>query len=158
MAEAFFNLAIKGYPRLSRCFHASSAGVMAINGDTASLESIQTLKKDWGIDISYHLSKLIGCKDIKEAYLVLTMTRKHKDALIRLFPNLESKIYTLKEYAEGNNIKNYFSKDITNNYDFSLDILDPYGMPLQVYKQCASEIKNAIDKVTERLALNENKS
>jgi len=151
MAEGFFNAAVKEEPLLSKHFTASSAGVMAINGDSASPNSIQSLRDDWGIDISSHQAKLIEHDDIRDAYLVLTMTRKHKDAIIRLFPKVKSKIYTLKEYAERKNIKEYFGKNIADDYDFTLDVLDPYGMTIQIYKQCACDIKIAIDKILERL-------
>ncbi len=151
MAEGFFNSAVANDPLLSKHFTASSAGVMAISGDFATPNSVQSLKDDWGIDIGCHRAKLIEYEDIKDAYLVLTMTRKHKDAIIRLFPSVKSKIYTLQEYAERKNTKDYFGKDIADNYDFTLDVIDPYGMPIQVYRQCARDIKEAVDKIVERL-------
>jgi protein-tyrosine phosphatase len=158
MAEGFLNSVIMEDPILSKHFSASSAGIMAINGDSASPNSVQLLKDNWGIDIGSHQAKLIEYEDIKDAYLVLTMTRKHKDALIRLFPHMKSKLYTLKEYAEGKNTKDYFGKDIADNYDFTLDILDPYGMPIQIYRQCARDIKEAIDKIVEKLKQEGDKS
>lgn len=151
MAEGFFNEAVKNDPLLSKHFTASSAGIMAINGNSASPNSIQSLKEDWGIDISSHKARLIKYEDIKNAYLVLTMTRNHKDAITRLFPDIKPRVYTLKEYAEGKNTKEYFGKDIADDYDFTLDILDPYGMSIQVYRQCAGDIKEAIDKLIQRL-------
>lgn len=158
MAEGFFNSAVSKDPLLSKYFIASSAGVMAIDGDSASSNSVISLKDDWDIDIGSHQAKLIKYEDIKDAYLVLTMTRKHKDAIIRLFPSIKPKIYTLKEYAEGKDSKDYSGKDITNNYDFTLDILDPYGMSIQVYKQCAQDIKEAVDKLLCRLKQELNES
>ena len=65
------------------------------------------------------------------------MTRKHKDALIRLFPNMKSKIYTLKEYAEGKNTKDYFGKDIADNYDFTLIFLILWNAHTDLQAMCA---------------------
>ena len=151
MAEGFFCKAIESDPLLSKHFSAFSAGVMAINGNPASTNSVQVLKEEWGIDISAHKARLIKYEDIKNAHLVLTMTRNHKDAITRLFPDTKSKVFTLKEYAQGKNNNECFGNDIADDYDFSLDIIDPYGMPIQVYRQCAMDIKEAVDNLIRRL-------
>lgn len=145
MAEGFFRKAIENNPLLSKHFSVFSAGVMAINGNPASANSVQVLKEEWGIDISNHKARLIRYEDIKSAYLVLTMTRNHKDAILRLFPDMKSKVFTLKEYAQWKDNNECFGNDIADDYNFSLDIIDPYGMPVQIYRECAMDIKKAID-------------
>lgn len=155
MAEGFFSKALEDHPILAKHFEAFSAGLMAINGNPASANSIQVLKEEWGIDISNHKARLIKYEDIRDAYLVLTMTRNHKDAIIRMFPDTKSKVFTLKEYARGKDNDECPGKclgnGIADDYDFSLDILDPYGMPLQTYKECAMDVKKAIDGLLRRL-------
>lgn len=52
-----------------------------------------------GIDISGHQSKMIDEKDAEEASLILTMTGRHKENVIKLFPDLEPYTFTLTEYV-----------------------------------------------------------
>jgi len=146
MAEALFNTLVAKDPLLSGKFISSSAGIMAIDGEPASNNSVQALKEDWGIDISLHRTKQLKVEDIEDAYLVLTMTRSHKEAIISLFPEAKYKTFTLKEYANGEASNNY-----NYTFDYTLDIPDPYSMSLHVYKQCASDIKIAIDNLIARL-------
>ena len=144
MAEGFFNIAIKENPLLSESFTSFSAGIMAMDGDNASNNAILALKEEWNIDISLHKAKAIRYEYIKKSYLILTMTKAHKDAVLQLFPEMKSKVYTLKEYATsllkessleesdkfygtldnmGQNdfLKNY-SFDF--NYDFAFDMVN----------------------------------
>lgn len=115
----------------------SSAGISAIEGDKASKNAVCVLN-EIGIDISSHRSKQVTQKMLDEVDIVLTMTRQHKDILLRSFKDLEDKIYTLKE----------FSKDSVSN-DELMDILDPYGGNYDIYKASSKEIKTAILKALE---------
>ena len=219
MAEAFFLEAIKNDPVLAKHFTVSSAGLAAIDGAPPSMNSIQVLKEDWGIDVTNHKAKLINYEDIKSAYLILTMTSSQKYAIIRLFPETKTKVFTLKEYAQkeaghvnnnklnepfdndSENVLNFglsynnewdcdmdfdsalgsdcdlkcnleydFEYDAEDNFclysnkenyiknkeakadiEFDMDIIDPYGMPISVYRQCSEEIRLAIDNLIERL-------
>jgi protein-tyrosine phosphatase len=135
MAEAFFNSVIKEDCKLAGRFSASSAGIAAINGMPASENSIYVMKEHWGIHLDLHRSRSVTVEDIDNAFLILTMTRHHKDALIRAFPHYRSKIHTLKEYVtEGK----------------GTDITDPFGMSEDVYRKCAAEIKAAVDMLAEK--------
>jgi len=178
MAEGFFNAAVRQDPKLSEAYKAFSAGIMVMDGESASNNAILALKEGWGIDISSHKVKALKYEYIKDADLILTMTKAHKDAALHLFPGMDKKIFTLKEYAaklaakdqnknassektksfDGN--KQFFGKEEPSkgykfdfNYDLTFDIPDPYGKPLDFYKYCAQEIKNAIDIIIENLKL-----
>jgi protein-tyrosine phosphatase len=140
MAEGFFNSSVQKVEGSKSQFTASSAGISAFDGDCASTYALKVLK-DWNIDIGYHRSKRITQVDVDDALIILTMTGEHKRALVRDFPSVISKTYTLKEYA-------YESKGINN---FQADICDPYGGSEEVYRRCAIEIKEAVDKLMERL-------
>ncbi|HOJ10055.1 MAG TPA: low molecular weight protein arginine phosphatase [Clostridiales bacterium] len=159
MAEGFFNDAVGKDSALAESFISFSAGIMAMDGDNASNNAIQAMREGWGIDISFHKAKSIRYEYIKNAYLILTMTQAHKDAILQLFPEINSKVYTLKEYAaetidserqKDQLFKNY---NFDFNYDFNIDIPDPYGKPLELYKYCAHDIKKAVDLTIERLKL-----
>jgi len=180
MAEGFFNAAVRQDPKLSDAYRAFSAGIMAMDGDSASNNAIMALKEGWGIDISSHKVKTLKYEYIKDADLILTMTKAHKDAALHLFPGMDKKIFTLKEYAANlaaqnlSKCKNNSSEkteDYDENlqfydknqpfkkykfdykYDLEFDIPDPYGKPLDFYKYCAQEIKNAIDTIIENIKL-----
>ncbi len=141
MAEGIFNSAVQKEGESMKRFIADSAGISAFEGVCAS-EYASKVLRDWNIDIGYHKSKRITREDIDNAFLILTMTRDHKRALISSFPGAQNRIYTLKEYA-------YESSNGINS--FSLDICDPYGGSEDVYRKCAIDIKDAVDILIKRL-------
>jgi len=146
MAEGFFNSAASSDKYIGNQYTAASAGLAAFDGDPASADSINILKSIWDIDISTHCSRHISEDDTGSAHLILTMTRNHKNAILELFPDAGFKVYTLKEFVNDKK-KNSDSEA----YNFTLDIADPYGMPVTVYRKCAEEIKEAVDKLASKL-------
>ncbi len=146
MAEGLFNSAVSADNMLAGKFSGSSAGLAAFEGDTASSFAVRVLSDEWGIDISSHKARNVSREDISKADLVLTMTQNHRRVLVEAYPEAADKIFTLKEFVLD------FSQEADSVCSpHSLDILDPYGMPLYVYKECAREIKNAVDKLIEKL-------
>ena len=147
MAEAFMKAALDSDSELSNKYTASSAGISVFDGDTASPQAIEVMKDLWGIDLSSHRSKTLTEADINEYHLILTMTRSHKGFLVSMYPKAKDKIFTLKEFALD--IDN--SNSSGSEYNYSLDITDPYGKSVQVYKRSAEEIKYIIDKLLKKL-------
>lgn len=145
MAEGIFRAfsqqesTLKGMP-------VSSRGIQAFEGDSASDHSIAALKKLWDIDISIHRAKLLRSGDVRDASLILTMTRQHRDFLKSRHPDKNSAIFTLKEYAYPN-----LTKDSS-----ALDITDPFGMPYQSYETCAKEIFDSVQEVVKKLTFTDN--
>lgn len=141
MAEGIFravsgkNEGVSGYTAISR-------GIYAFDGDSASEHSIKALKTLWDIDISLHKAKLLNPTDVSEADLLLTMTRGHRDTLRAKYPDKQSSIFTLKEYA-------YPELNPNSN---AMDIMDPFGMPYPVYESCAKEIFECIKIIFDRLS------
>ena len=111
-----------------------SAGVFAMPGSPASRNAIEVLKED-NIDLSNHKSTVLTQYEIDEADLILTMTRSHKDLVLQMAPYAEDKIYMLNEYA----------------LDEIIDINDPYGGDVFIYRKSAEEIRSALLKVFEKL-------
>jgi protein-tyrosine phosphatase len=139
MAEGVLKQEIARDSRLSQEYSVSSAGVAAFDGDSASMESIEALKQEYDIDISSHRSRRLTIYEIEEAYLILTMSKSHRDAIIKALPEAREKVFTLKEYLTlGMN-------------EHGMDIDDPYGMPVEIYRKCAREIKDAINRLLEKL-------
>lgn len=69
--------------------------------------------------------------------LILCVAEKHKKTLIRMYPKLKNKIYTLKEYVGMENTDK--------------DIKEPWGYDIEIYRMCEAEIENCIDKLIEKV-------
>lgn len=142
MAEGFFKYLLEKDSVLKENFTVSSVGIGAFDGDPASRESIKVLSNDWNIDITSHAAKRLDKADLEDAYLILTMTTGHKQYLSEVYPHIKSKTFTLKEYL------------LADGTGGSPDISDPYGYPENVYRHCALEIKESVEKLAEKLKSN----
>ena len=111
-----------------------SAGVAAGTGEPASANAVKALLED-EINLSGHLARQLNQDLINEVNLILTMTRRHKDIILQYVPEAKGKVSLLWEYAYGQ----------------ERDISDPFGQPLEVYRQCARELRECIDKVLVKL-------
>ena len=114
-----------------------SAGLFALDGDTASPQAI-TAMGEKGIDISKHRARQVTKDLVEESDLILTMTSEHKKRLLTIIPEAKKKVFTLKEFGQGE----------------ILDIKDPFGQPVEVYKESAKEIEGALKGVICRLLEN----
>ncbi len=137
MAEGLLKNVIKNNSVLKDEYIVTSSGVHAFEGEPASVNSINVLSQKYGIDISKHKAKVINKKSIEEAFLILTMTKTHKDAVLSVFPEANGKIFTLKEYVS----------DEAFEKGYGMDIVDPYGGNVGVYEKCAEELESAISKL-----------
>ncbi len=122
MAEGIFNHLSDG---------AISRGIYA-EGTAASENAVKAMAK-MGIDISSHVSTQLTVEDVKEADLVLTMTKGHKAVVLNAVPEAKDKVFTLGEYAGGS------------------DVSDPYGGSEEIYDACAKELYNYIERIVEKL-------
>ena len=101
-----------------------SAGVAAGDGYPASDNAICAML-DEQCDLQPHCSTQISREILNNASIVLTMTDGHLRTVKAICPSANA--YTLGEYAgEGN------------------DISDPFGGNLEIYRQCAAQIKQLI--------------
>ncbi|MCQ6274606.1 low molecular weight protein arginine phosphatase [Bacillus sp. V3B] len=114
-----------------------SAGIYAENGSAASTNAKKVLDKQ---AIPHdHQSSMLTDKLVEGADYILTMTLGHKSAVMNRFPNAHLKTFTLKEFAQLNG---------------NQDIADPFGGSEDMYRAAFSEIKEAIEKIVERLKEN----
>ncbi len=113
-----------------------SAGIFALDGQSASRGAIEALKAD-GIDISSHRASPIYKDLLEEADLILTMSVSHKEALLSKYDFIKGKVYTLKEYS----------------YGIEEDVMDPFGGNLYVYKNTKEEIEKALKEVIRQLSM-----
>lgn len=110
-----------------------SSGIYANTGEYATDEAIQAVKELYDVNILNHRATNIRDSKIKEMDLILCATHAHKTMVMHLYPELKEKVYTMKEYADKN------AKDI--------DISDPWGYPMNVYRKCAEEIYKTIELI-----------
>lgn len=93
-----------------------------------------------GINIEDHRSKPVTPEMINNADLILTMATSHKIKVLRMAneSELKGKLFTLKEFAGQENH----------------DIQDPFGLSVDEYKKCASEIYDALVIAKEKIKEN----
>ncbi|WP_349408832.1 low molecular weight protein arginine phosphatase [Pseudalkalibacillus sp. SCS-8] len=94
MAEALMKYHANG------SIQVKSAGLFAAEGSPASHQSIEVLK-DNGIEID-HRSQPLTQDLVDWADLILTMTSRHKQAIVAQFPSKMSHVSTLKEHVLEN--------------------------------------------------------
>ena len=128
MAEAI--LKSKAIPGVE----VKSAGVSANYGSMASQHAISVLQEQ-NIP-QQHRSTQISHLEVNWATYILTMTEGHKIAIISHFPLATGKTLTLKEFA---------------GESFDKDIVDPYGGPLDLYRDTFNEINNRIEEIINRI-------
>ncbi|MDP4084248.1 MAG: low molecular weight protein arginine phosphatase [Bacillota bacterium] len=111
-----------------------SAGIFASNGNDASGHAKEILTEN---KMNHdHQSSSLTESEIKWATIILTMTSAHKEAIILKFPNASQKTFTLKEFTgESEN----------------LDVSDPYGGDIHVYRRTFKELGDLIDKALKKI-------
>jgi protein-tyrosine-phosphatase len=134
MAEALFRKMLQDL-KMHEKIQVASYGIAAIEGQPASANARKVMEME-GIDLEHHRAKLFT-QDVSEADLILTMTQSHKDYIVNQFPKTKGKVFLLGEFVDDN-----------------MEISDPFGQGIDVYKKAAEEIKQKLWKVIERLEKN----
>ena len=112
-----------------------SCGIYAEVGQGATTNAKEAISK-YGVDMENHIAKSVYKVDLNTFDLIIVLTENHKNILLSMYPNLKSKVYTLKEYAYPQ-----------SSYK---DIDDPWGYDLNVYTSCAKDIVDCVDKLIEK--------
>ncbi len=110
-----------------------SAGLAAFVGVPAAPEAVEACREK-GIDISGHQSQPLSKTLVMESDLILTMTEKHKEMIVKKMPALENKVSLLSEFAGSG----------------SEDVEDPVGMPLESYRKTLAQMERYLDKAFEQ--------
>jgi protein-tyrosine-phosphatase len=112
-----------------------SAGVAAMPGDSASKGAVMALARR-KIDGECHVAKPLDEELIRTSDLILTMTRSHKEVVMRLYPHAADRTFTLKEFVDE---------------DPHADIQDPFGGDDTVYEACARELEDVLSRLLQKL-------
>lgn len=108
-----------------------SAGLFANEGDPASQQAIEAVKK-YDIDLSSHKAKQLTPDLISQSDLIVTMTEAHK---LILQDMAADKTRTLCELA-----------------DMEGDIPDPFGGDEKEYEETADKLYIALTQLSDKLA------
>lgn len=111
-----------------------SAGVMTITGLLASNEAVQVMD-DVEVDLRRHRSTQLTPELIRKADIIFAMSPFHRQMAIRISEDAKNKTYLFKEFTRS---------DMKN-----VQIADPMGGTLEVFKKCFKEIKSACDKLVQ---------
>lgn len=107
-----------------------SAGVAAQRGHGASPQSVEVMGRR-GLDLTGHASQPLDDPLMSMADLVLTLTRHHRDSILAEWPDRKERIFTLRR--DGG------------------DVSDPVGLHVDVYEQCADQIRDELEKWVDAL-------
>jgi L-threonylcarbamoyladenylate synthase len=138
MAEALFKHRLAerlGCPvdeLADRGFVVSSAGIMAGANDPATRESAEVLR-DFGVDLSGHRSRPASADLIARADDIVAMTRGHLTTLVGRYPALGGAVRLLCGSAG--------------------DLDDPIGGGPDVYRACATTIRDQVDRLITEMGL-----
>jgi protein-tyrosine phosphatase len=103
----------------ARGFIVMSAGLSAASGMAAAPEAVDLMRRH-GIRLDHHVSQSVTRELLSNADYVLTMTARHRDAIVDRFPETSSHIRTLA--PDGS------------------DIPDPIGAGPAEYRRCSEQI------------------
>ncbi|MBO3842455.1 MAG: low molecular weight protein arginine phosphatase [Candidatus Brockarchaeota archaeon] len=98
MAEALFNRIIEDAGYNSKDMHASSAGIIAVDGSPASPYAVFAMKKR-RICLESFRARRLTPELVQRADLILTMEEKHRRYVLELAPEAWGKTYTLKAFC-----------------------------------------------------------
>lgn len=110
----------------------ASAGIFAVDGSPASYGARTVMESMGGL--SQHKSSFLDDEKIQWADIILVMTKTHKNNLNERYPYLKEKIFTINDYASGNN----------------QDVEDPFGGNIKTYEIIRRQLEDLIDKILDK--------
>lgn len=132
MAEGILKnlLKEKGITNIS----VSSAGIEA-NPEYKIYGYLEEVIHNAGIDFSNHISTQLTEKEIHNSDLIFVMEKRHKEYILKKFPQANKKVFLLKDYAGYGEV----------------DIEDPIGQPPPAHKQKLEEIADCIHRALPKI-------
>lgn len=139
----------------------TSSGIHGLDGRGAVREMVLEAR-DRGYDLTSHIASASEASAVREADLVLGMTERHREALVRLVPAAESRIFTLREFVRLVRRTEVPTPDHPRERvrqvvraasdararvpapETAEDVADPYGAGRHVYRGTAEEIEELV--------------
>ena len=113
-----------------RGYIVASAGLAAMPGARPSPHAVEVLKKKQ-IDLTAHESQPLTSRLLQQADKIFTMTRGHRDAILKECPDATDRVQLLSRTGT--------------------DISDPYGSQVEIYHKCAEEMEQHLRRVLAEL-------
>ena len=136
MAEALFRHALAAQAEPLNQIEVASAGVSAMPGQPANVNTIAALKKV-GVEIGAHQSKMLSQELVERAFAFVGMTESHLAMLsLQLDPPPEN-AFLRRQFIEG---------------DPEPQIPDPFGLSLDYYEACRDSMVEAIPSLLKAIA------
>ena len=158
MAEGFTRQLLEG---VAGDFEVGSAGIMGWEGMGPTPESV-TAAEERGVDISSHVARKLSPSDLARADLVVCMAGDHRETVVRMAPEAETKTFTLKELVRlleelppeddldtptsQRVLRSIQAADALRRSGFEgdpadEDVSDPIGMSQEMYRAIAWDIE-----------------
>jgi protein-tyrosine phosphatase len=128
MAAELLRHALDAEPEPHRSIPVTSAGVSAVDGQPASPNSVEAMRKV-GLSLSDHRSRHLTQTILNDALAVFCMTESHRDIMNVQYRELPKRIHLMREF-------------MTDTSDH--EIPDPFGGNLRTYESCRDSMVEAI--------------
>jgi low molecular weight protein-tyrosine phosphatase len=140
-----------------------SAGTMGWQGEPPTAESVRAAA-ELGIDISAHRASVLTDESVADADLVVAMAREHVEWIVGRTSDASARSFTLKELARlledadptGSPAERVAAaairRDAVGAPAGDLDVADPLGEPLSVYRAMAAELEEWTRRLVAGLA------
>jgi tRNA threonylcarbamoyl adenosine modification protein (Sua5/YciO/YrdC/YwlC family) len=109
-----------------------SAGLSAMFGGRAAPEAVATMAGE-GLDLASHVSQPLTEQLVRNADVLLAMTRAHRDAIVSQWPEAAGRAHLLMKSGQ--------------------DVADPIGSPAEMYERCAAQLKTGLAPWVESLEI-----
>jgi protein-tyrosine phosphatase len=146
----------------------TSSGIHGLDGRGAVREMVLEAE-DRGLDLNGHIAAAAESVTIRSADLILGMTERHREAIVRLAPVAEPRTFTLKELARL--LEHVEIPEVDHPRERVREVAraasaarsrvpaprrpenvaDPYGAARDVYRECAAEIEDLVGRISPRL-------
>ena len=117
-----------------------SCGVYAQNGDVPTWEAKRVMMDEYSIDMNKHRATNIRNSNIEKMDLILCATSRHKRAVLSVYPELEGKVFTMKEYV-----------GYDREYHDKIELKDPWGYDIETYRSCVAEIDECLELLLDKI-------
>lgn len=111
-----------------------SAGIAAFPGVPVTAEAVRACREK-DVDISAHQSQPLSKSLVTDCDLILTMTGKHKEMIVKKMPMLEPKVALLSEFAGAG----------------TQDVEDPVGQPIEAYRAVLGQVEGYLQKALDKI-------
>lgn len=77
--------------------------------------------------------------------MILVMAKSQRQQILNLRPDLENKVFLIKDFAAQKMQESNAQNENLNRADS--DVSDPYGQAVEVYQRTAAELLQAVDAI-----------